>query len=66
MVLISVDARQAEPSGLSRTRHHRESVVNILPFFEKSNFLSDLSDKSDKSDKSDNPKESKTYELHDF
>ena len=38
MVLISVDARQAEPSGLSRTRHHRESVVNVLPFFEKSNF----------------------------
>ncbi len=25
-----------------------------------------FSDLSDKSDKSDNPKESKTYELHDF
>ena len=38
MVLISVDARQAEPSGLSRTRHHRRPVFNVPPFFEKSSF----------------------------
>ena len=39
MVLINVDARQAEPSGLSRTRHHRRPKINIPPFCEKSSTL---------------------------
>ena len=39
MVLINVDARQAEPSGLSRTRHHRRPEINISPFCEKSSTL---------------------------
>ena len=39
MVLINVDARQAEPSGLSRTRHHRRPEINVPPFCEKSSTL---------------------------
>ena len=53
LVLINVDARQAEPSGLSRTRHHRRPKINIPPFCEKSSTLKKKSDLSALSDLSD-------------